>query len=189
MGKNMVYSMKKTLVVLFFAAISTYSYGITVAEAYAAVPHQRTVFDSQKSLLGAEQIQSLNVLFDFTDKCLVLRIEGLAALKNNDISKLDKIVADYQKLIQSFEKIAFPVVLRSVQKEIVGAVKQHQHFFVLKSQGKQNTTSLSFALDQDVNQSSQKLRVAYGQLMRAFSTEPAVNKQAFFDYLCALDFK
>ena len=185
----MVYSIKKTLLVLFFAAISTYSYSTTVAEAYAAVPHQRTVFDNQKSLLGTEQIQSLNVLFDFTDKCLVLRIEGLAAVKNNDTSKLNKIVANYQELIQSFEKIAFPIVLRSIQKEIVGAVKQHQHFFVIKSQGQQTTTSLSFALDRDVNQSSQKLRAAYGQLMRAFPTEPAVNKQAFFDYLCALDFK
>lgn len=185
----MVNSIKKAVYVLVAVAISAYSYGITVEEAYTAVPHQRTIFDSQKSLLGSEQIQGLHILFGFTDKCLVLRIEGLAAAKNNDITTLNKVVSDYQILIQSFEKIVFPIALRPVQTEVVSAVKQHQHYFAIKSQSQQNAASLSLVLDQDVNQSSQKLRIAYSQLMEIFSTESAINKQAFFDYLCALDFK
>ena len=39
-----------------------------------------------------------------------------------------------------------------------------------------------------VRSSSANLQGAYSDLMRLYSSENATNKQAFFDYLCALDF-
>jgi hypothetical protein len=39
-----------------------------------------------------------------------------------------------------------------------------------------------------VRSSSANLQGAYGDLMRLFPSENATNKQAFYDYLCALDF-
>jgi len=64
-------------------------------------------------------------------------------------------------------------------------VQQHRSFFELQNVSGSNAKA---SRNQLIQSSHQHLLAAYGVLMHSYPEETKHNKQAFFDYLCALDF-
>lgn len=60
-----------------------------------------------------------------------------------------------------------------------------QQAFLLELERKQTDWNMDHP---KVRSASGKLLGAYGNLMRMYPNEDGTNRQAFFDYLCALDF-
>nr|WP_295785288.1 hypothetical protein [Rhodoferax sp.] len=171
--------------IALLAALPLAASALTVEQAYAAIPHQRTVFDTTGSHLASGQVDALAQLFTLSDRGTVLRVEGLDALKRGDPTRLRAIVRDYAALIDALRQIRATPQTRAATDLVLQAVQQHQSFFDTKLAA---SPRLDSAFTADVNQSSQRLRQAYSLLMAAFPDDPPRNRQAFFDYLCALDF-
>jgi hypothetical protein len=181
----------KQLASLFFLVVTLGSFdahALSVEEAYAAIPHHRTAFDATASRLSKGQVDSLMRLFALSDKGVVLRVEGLRAIRAADAPRLHQILNDYRALASSLASLNVPSELAPVQELIAQAVAHHQDYFESKLRDSERLARRDAALTADAYQASQKLHQAYDLLMQIFPSEPAVNKAAFYDYLCALDF-
>lgn len=176
--------MIKLLCIALIAALPFAVSALTVEQAYAAIPHQRTVFDTGGSRLPRVQVDALEQLLAWSDRGTVLRVDGLDALKRSDAARLRTVVRDYAAVLDGLRQLRTTPQTRAVTDLVVQAVQQHARFF----EGKLALGQLDAHFTADVHQSSQKLRQAHGLLMAAFPEEAARNRQAFFDYLCALDF-
>jgi hypothetical protein len=180
--------MIKHIWIALLAALPIAASALTVEQAYAAIPHQRTVFDTAGSQLARGQVDALDQLFVLSDRGTVLRVDALDALKRGDTPRLRATVRDYAALVDALRQLRPTQQTRGATELVIHAVLQHQHFFDTKLAAVSTGARLDAAFTADVNQSSQKLRQAYSLLMAAFPDETARNRQAFFDYLCALDF-
>ena len=172
----------------FIACVPFSAHAMTVEEAYAAVPHKRSVFVGNLSRLSAAQIDGLKRLFASSDQGVVLRVEGLRALRGADASQLRKVISDYRELASKLALLNASAEIKPAQDLIAQAIANHQHFFEMKLSNNNTLAKRDAAFTADINQASQKLHRAYDVLMKAFPSEPASNKTAFYDYLCALDF-
>lgn len=172
--------------VIGFSSLDTHA--LTVEEAYVAIPHKRTVFDGSASILSKTQVESLKQLFALSDHGVVLRVEGIRALRAAQAQSLKKTLGDYSTLVSALSSLNVPPEIRPAQELVLQAVVMHQHFFESKLRDSATLSKRDVAYTADIQQASQKLHQAYDLLMKAFPAEPAVNKTSFFDYLCALDF-
>ena len=93
--------------------------------------------------------------------------------------------SDINNILHRLGKLKTPSMLEPVYKHIIAAIKQQQSYFALMDSKGANSRLNQQNL---VNNSSQHLRAAYSRLMSLYPEETKHNKQAFFDYLCALDF-
>jgi hypothetical protein len=181
--------MKKPILILLLAlALASQARALSVDEAYASIPHQRTVFDAGASRLSAVQITALQQLFNHSDRGTVLRVEGLGAARMGDVQTGKRVMADYASLASDLTALRMPPELKPVQDLIVQALQDHKRFFTQRLQERQAHAKFDPGFTPDVHQASQRLHRAYGLLMQSFPGEPAINKKAFFDHLCALDF-
>ena len=182
--------MKKSALILLLAlALQAWeAKALSVDEAYAAIPHQRTAFDAGASKLSASQISALQQLFNHSDRGTVLRIEGMGAAKSGNMQASKRILADYASLASDLAAQRVPPELKPVQHLIGQALQDHKQFFAQRLQERQAQARFDPAFTPDVHQASQKLHRAYSVLMQSFPGEPTINKKAFFDRLCALDF-
>jgi hypothetical protein len=181
--KRVIFSLAVFIVCASFAA-----HAMTVEEAYAAIPHKRTVFDGNASKLSAAQIDSLKRLFASSDQGVVLRVEGLRALRGAEAVQLRKAINDYRALASAVASLNVSAEIKPAQDLIAQAIADHQRFFEMKLRDNDTLVKRDAALTAEIHQASQKLHRAYDVLMKAFPNEPASNKTAFYDYLCALDF-
>jgi len=159
-----------------------------VANAYAAIPHQRTQFDASSSTAAAAQKANLARLFAYTDRGVVLRVQGMKAHVAKDAAGLKRAMAGYEGLIADLRNERLSAEVAPAQALIVEALQLQQRHLRSRPEG-----GLVFAREQistvsDVKEASGKLIKAYNILMRAFPGEPPRNKASFYDHLCALDF-
>ena len=143
------------LAVMLFAQSAA---AMSVDDAYASIPHRRTVFDRRAALMPADEADGLVRLFALVDRAIVARVTKTG----------------YEPLLADLRALVLPPRLQPVQRLIVEAVVAERAF-----------------LDGDaaaVHAASARLHESYGQLMRLYPEEGAQNRDAFFDYLCALDF-
>jgi hypothetical protein len=179
--------MKPILFALLFCT-STLCQALTIEQAYAAIPHQRTLFDARASTLGPVKVAALQRLFALADRGTVLRVEGWQALHAGDARDLARVLGGYAALLSELARAGEVAELAAVQNLVQQAVQQHQGYFAAKAQAGPKGGKFDTTLGAPISQASQKLHQAYGMLMQQYAREPAVNKSAFFDYLCALDF-
>lgn len=160
---------------------------MTVAEAYAAIPHKRTEFAARRSTLPAADARALERLFRLTDQGVVLRVRGLQALRAGDVAGLQRIMAQYDELLAALRGAAMTAPTEAVRASVVQAVDDQRRLYAGKlasgAAGRRDAR-----LTQEAHQGSAKLHQAYSMLMSAYPHEEAANKTAFFDHLCALDF-
>jgi hypothetical protein len=149
---------------------------LTVDEAYRAIPHNRTVFDVKAGKMDMSIAKDLLRIFEHVDEAIVLRVETMKSRSGR------QVLPKYQNLISKMESETIAKSLQPILALIVGAIRDQSEVFA-KSEGQ----SANFS-DPHVRSASQKLHSAYQSLMQTFPSEGSVNKQAFFDYLCALDF-
>jgi hypothetical protein len=96
-----------------------------------------------------------------------------------------------EQLIDYLQGIEAPASLTNYQSALLQAVSDQLSFFQeWQSLGQQFQYGSPQTLAQHpkVQSASNALRGAYGILMEKYSDESISNKQAFFDYHCALDF-
>ena len=131
---------------------------MSVDEAYASIPHRRTVFDRRAALMPADEADCLVRLFALVDRAIVARVTKTG----------------YEPLLAELRALALPARLQPVQRLVVEAVVAERAYL----EGDASA----------VHTASVRLHEAYGHLMRLYPEEGAQNRDAFFDYLCALDF-
>lgn len=164
------------------------AHAMDVEAAYAAIPHQRTVFDAGKSALTTTQAASLKQLLTWSDKAMVLRVESWQAYKAGNLVELKRLLSGYKAVIDAGNTMSTLPELKPVQGLILQAIQGQQAYLEKKLLEKQGSSKADNAFTPEVQQASQKLQQAYGLLMQRYPNETRQNKQAFYDYLCALDF-
>jgi hypothetical protein len=132
---------------------------MSVDEAYASIPHRRTVFDRRAATMPADEADALQRLFAIVDRAIVARITR----------------SGYDPLLAELRVFEAPSRLRRVHALVTEAVVAEHAHLTRNEPGAVQTASA-------------RLHEAYAELMRLFPQESPHNRDAFFDYLCALDF-
>jgi hypothetical protein len=132
---------------------------MSIDEAYAAIPHRRTVFDRRAATMSAEEADALDRLFAIVDRAIVARVTK---------SGHDDVLADFRAL-------RLPSKLGRVQSLVTEAIVAERAYL---ADGDRSA----------IPRASARLHEAYAELMRLYPGEGAHNRDAFYDYLCALDF-
>jgi len=176
------------LIMLVGSIHSLESRAMTIEEAYASIPHKRTVFDLGASRLPRAQAEGLAQLFALTDRGIMRRVEAMRAFRAGQLNEFRAAMDGYQALVGALRTQEGPAELKPVQDLVLQAVQDHQRFFEARFKASNNLATRDLGYTPEVHNASQKLLAAYRLLMKMFPNEPPVNKAAFFDYLCALDF-
>jgi hypothetical protein len=171
--------MKQVFLALILLACSS-AHAMGIEQAYQLIPHQRTVFQLHKTNLPASEAQQVARLLKLSEKAMVERVNALknGASKTDYMSRIDSI-------LWQIEQLQVPGQVKAARDHIQIAVQQHRSFFELQNDSGSNAKA---SRNQLIQSSHQHLISAYGVLMRSYPEEVKHNKQAFFDYLCALDF-
>ncbi len=162
---------------------STIVQSMSGADAYRAIPHQRTTFTADSASMPAIERRFIRTIFALTDIAVAERVQSLHWFQTR--GKYGSPPRNYDTLIARMDSLVAPSDLGAVKDLITSAVKEQQRYFaVLDSHRK-----LEFdAGNRFVQSSHGKLIHAYRLLMSRYPQENAHNKKAFFDHLCALDF-
>ena len=171
------------------AAVPSSDLGLSVDEAYAAIPHRRTAMQFPGSNVPKADQDYLQVAFAVIDQAVLLRVATYQSFlrgKTADplaISRMDRLIA----FLHSVDP---PAHLKTYHKRIEQALADQRAFFDdWRSRGSEFPYARgSLASHPKVASSSSALKEAYGILMQSYPSESAHNREAFFDYHCALDF-
>lgn len=176
----MKYFIIACLLLLPFPALAEIKQSMTVDEAYQAIPHQKTRFDAASATMGGDEKAFLDVFFELVDLAVVERVSSMQS-----ISSGKAVTFNYDAIDSRLMALDVPEKLKTAHALVMQAVaEQRKYLEQWKSSGGRFDVG-----DPLVSSSSAKLVQAYGELMRAYPSENAHNKKAFFDHLCALDFK
>lgn len=158
---------------------------MSVEEAYGAIPHRRTVFDESAARMSAKENRFLSAFFRLVDEAIVARVQRTQWITSN--GKKGSATSRHAEVLAALGKLSVPRPLEATHRLVVEAIEE-QRGFLDEVSVKMPVSRKRIGRHPKVRASSQKLRRAYGQLMKRFPDECTRNKQAFFDYLCALDF-
>jgi hypothetical protein len=168
------------LIFILLNSLAFDSQALDIDEAYRLIPHQQTTFESGSSNIPKNEIKSVNRLLSLAELAMVERVNALknGANKSHYFDRIDKILND-------IENLEVEQNLQEVHQLIQTSIQQHRAYFeTYKQTSKQSKTKKK----QLIQGSHRNLIKAYNLLMKAYPQETKHNKQAFFDYLCALDF-
>jgi len=166
----------------------TLDVGLSVEQAYAAIPHRRTVWDENDSTVPAEEKAYLRVLFAVIDQGVAVRVAGLQNYSARQYDAVDP-VDGYDRLIGFARGMTVPPALASYHQRILeGLAGQRQFFADWKGERDGFRFARQIGDHPGARNASAALRAAYNELMSKFPNESPSNKDAFFDYHCALDF-
>ena len=131
---------------------------MSVEDAYASIPHRRTAFDRRAATMDAAEADALARLFTLVDRAIVARVTK----------------AGHDVVLAELRSLDPPPRLARVHALVTDAVVAERAYLAGDPAA--------------VQTASARLHEAYGELMRLYPGEGAHNRDAFFDYLCALDF-
>ena len=167
----------------FFMLFSIPVWSMSVEEAYRAIPHQRTIFDSSRSNIDLVERHYLTTFFALIDRAVVARVESVRDIR----AGREPDMMAYKSILSDLDALSVPARLRQAQSFVRNAISDQRQALQRWSA---NPSLLShIATDPSVASASNNLHRAYSELMRLYPSEPKMNKQAFFDYLCALDYR
>ena len=172
------------------ATTPTFSLDLSVDAAYAAIPHKRTAMDFEASNMPNQDKRYLEVAFHLIDQAIRLRVTAYQKFSRGEGSDAP-LVSDMDRLIDFLQDIEAPANLSSYQEHLLQALSDQRSFFEeWQTQGQQFQfgSPQMIATHPRVQSASTALREAYGILMQRYPGESNRNKEAFFDYHCALDF-
>ena len=184
MIKNSKYYLSILFLILGSFTICSDSFCLTVEEAYEAIPHRRTVFDYNTSLMSTQEKKYLTKVFNLTDLATVERVNMLIWLTTG--GQTGELANNYSNILNRLYEINPPAGLVNYHKLIISSIQEQRKALV-----KWKNSSFDYSKlrkEQLVRSSSSKLKRAYAILMKKYPKEGNHNKRAFFDHLCALDF-
>jgi hypothetical protein len=168
---------------------------ISVEDAYRAIPHRYTPFESRSVKMSPKDAAVLQEFFRLLNLAIVERVQTQAWFQST--GKRGVAFLNYQRttdgLILQLEALTIPESLKTVHRNVIHALKDQRAYFEEWQQAIHKREPFKHALGASphhprVLSSSQKLQQAYGQLIHLYPQETQQTKQAFFDHLCALDF-
>jgi hypothetical protein len=161
---------------------------LSVDAAYAAIPHRRTAMDFASSNMPDQDRRFLEVAFHLIDQAIRLRVSTCQKYSSAGIGD-SKPISDMDRLIEYLQSTEPPANLAAYQAQLLEALSDQRAFFEeWRLQGSEFHYASAIASHPRVQGASTALRSAYGILMQAYPNESNNNKEAFFDYHCALDF-
>ena len=164
------------------------SSGISVEQAYEAIPHPRTVWDAADTTVPREERAYLSAIFKVLDEAVAVRVAGMQDYSSGHFNYSDP-EAEYGRLLAYVQEMAVPTPLAEYHQDIIAALTGQQKFFAdWKAQGQNFAYAQNVGVHPGVQGASAALRAAYNELMAKYPHEAQKNKDAFFDYHCALDF-
>ena len=170
-------------------------FAISVEDAYRAIPHRYTPFESKSAKMNPTDAAFLQEFFRLMNLAIVERVQTQAWFQSN--GKKGTAFSNYQRvtngLIAQLEALAVPDKLKAVNRIVIEALKDQRAYFEEWQRMITRQEPFKHALGAGPHHArilaaSQKLHDAYGRLMQAYPQEAERTKQAFFDHLCALDF-
>jgi hypothetical protein len=171
--------MRQTLLILLLLLDSS-AFAMEIDQAYRLIPHQRTTFKLHRSNLPQSEARSVAHLLSLAEQAMVERVDALAKGPDRSgyLSRIDSS-------LWQIDHLEVPTNIEPARGHILTAVRQHRAYFELHGSDGSQTKA---ARQQLIQSSHGHLISAYNRLMKTYPTETQHNKQAFFDYLCALDF-
>ena len=180
-----------------FSGTSTYSYGdppqanagMRVEDAYAVIPHRRTVWSEDQTTVPAGEREYLKAMFHVLDQTVVARSAGIQNYSRGDFISFDA-EGELGQLSDYVRQAQVPSGLADYNKQLLAALAGEQQFFHdWKSDPDHFNYTTQVNSHPGVNSSSAALRAAYQVLMSKYPQESQANQDAFFDYHCAADFR
>jgi len=165
----------RPFVLIALLGIAATSYAVTVPEAYRLIPHRQTPFQAASARMPAAERDYLVAFFHAVDQAIVAKV---SARRETTVARA------YAPVWNAWDQLKPPPALKAMQDKVKAAILDQQAFLLHVENG-QSPWNMTHP---KVRSSSANLQSAYADLMRIYPTEIAVNQQAFFDYLCALDF-
>ena len=188
-----------------------------VDEAYRSIPHRRTVFDETAAQMPDQEKNFLQEFFSLIDQAIVAKVEIVSWINSNGLKgRKEGNYDEILKQLSSLEtpdalKPARQSVIEAIkeQRQFLSRVSigysdieergiiPRPAILNIVDIGKRGIKAWAdrndyhkpiLAQEPLVVGASHKLIKAYQILMQVYPRETAQNKQAFFDYLCALDF-
>jgi hypothetical protein len=135
-----------------------------------------------------EEKAYLKAMFQVLDEGVAVRVAGLQDFSSQKFDSAN-IDAEFDRLITYVRAMPVPIALGSYHNNILeGLSGQRQFFAEWKSQRDQFEFARQIPNHPRVLAASSALRTAYNTLMSKYPNDTQRNKDAFFDYHCALDF-
>ena len=163
---------------------------LSVNDAYAAIPHRRTAMDFAASNAPDQDKRYLEVAFHLIDQAIRLRVTAYQKFSRTDGGD-PQLISDLDRVIDFLQNVEAPAHLTSYHQHLIQGLSDQRAFFAeWQTQGQQFQFGSPDKLGSHpkIQSASTALREAYQILMQEYPGEGAKNKDAFFDYHCALDF-
>jgi hypothetical protein len=162
--------------------------GLSVDQAYAAIPHRRAVWTESGTTVPADERAYLKAIFGVVDEAIAVRVAGLQNFSQQRFGSAD-VSGQLERLISFARSMPVPARLKAYHSQILTALAADRQFFAeWKAQGANFPFAQQLAANGNVQAASSAARAAYSELMSKYPGESQSNKDAFFDYHCALDF-
>ena len=172
------------------ATAPTLNLDLSVDAAYAAIPHRRTAMSFAVSNMPDKDKRFLEVAFHVIDQAIRLRVTAYQKFSRGEVGDSQSL-SDMGRLVDYLQNTEAPASLSSYQARLLQALSDQRAFFEeWQTQGQQFQYGRpqTIGTHPKVQSASTALREAYGILMETYPGEGNHNKDAFFDYHCALDF-
>ncbi|MCA9265734.1 MAG: hypothetical protein KDA60_17855 [Planctomycetales bacterium] len=169
--------------------VPSYPLALTVDEAYAAIPHRQTRFNTSEAKMPAAEQEYLRIVFATLDQGVALRVSATQAYSNGDYDR--DYANNFVVLAQFVDDLSPPSGLGKYQREIVSALEREGNYFgdwQTQRSGFPSKGRPQLEQNKHVRAASRSLRNAYGILRSRYGSERRHNQEAMFDYHCALDF-
>jgi hypothetical protein len=162
--------------------------GLSVEQAYAAIPHRRTAWTESQTTVPADERAYLRTIFTVVDQAIAVRVAGLQNFSQQRFDSVD-VDTQFDRLLSFTQSMPVPARLGAYHRQIIAALSSDRQFFAeWKVQGASFSYAQELAANGNVQAASAAARAAYSELMSKYPAESQQNKDAFFDYHCALDF-
>jgi hypothetical protein len=176
------------------ATAPTLNLDLSVDAAYAAIPHRRTAMDFAASSMPDQDKRFLEVAFHVIDQGIRARVAAYQKFSRSEARSEvgdSQSISDMDRLVDYLQSTEAPASLSSYQARLLQALTDQRAFFEewhTQGQRFQYGSPQTIGTHPKVQSASTALREAYGILMETYPSERNNNKEAFFDYHCALDF-
>ena len=148
---------------------------LTVEEAYRAIPHRYTTFDTKSARMNSKEAGCLDSFFRLVNLAIIERVQTLTWFQSN--GRQGSSFQNYRKrvgeLITQFGVLPIPKNLEEVRRQVVEAIKDQRAYFEEWDQAMTKREPFKFALGTGsrhprVLASSQKFQQAYAHLMQLY---------------------
>jgi hypothetical protein len=182
-----------TLAIVLVVVPRRLAFSISVEEAYRAIPHRYTPFESKSVKMSSRDAAVLQEFFRLLNLAIVERVQAQTWFQSN--GKRGVAFPNYQRssdgLIVQLEALTIPDSLKPAHRYVIDALKDQRAYFEEWQRTVLRGEPFRYPLVQSSpSPSSQFQSETSASLQRLVQLSPKTErtKQAFFDHLCALDF-